>query len=89
MSVNLSEGRGEKRSTKSGAGLTKKGRDKYNRETGSNLKEAVTEKNPKGSRLARKKSFCARMSGMSGPTSKDGKLTRKGAALKRWRCNFQ
>lgn len=88
MSVNLSEGRGEKRSTKSGAGLTAKGREKYNRETGSNLKEAVTEKNPTGSRAKRKKSFCARMNGVSGPTSRDGELTRKGAALKRWRCNF-
>lgn len=88
MSVNLSEGRGEKRSTESGAGLTAKGRAKYNRETGSNLKEAVTEKNPTGSRAKRKKSFCARMKGVSGPTSEDGELTRKGAALKRWRCNF-
>ena len=88
MSVKLSEGRGGKRSTKSGAGLTAKGREKYNRETGSNLKEAVTEKNPTGSRAKRKKSFCARMNGVSGPTSRDGELTRKGAALKRWRCNF-
>ena len=88
MSVNLSEGRGEKRSTESGAGLTAKGREKYNRETGSNLKEAVTESNPTGSRAKRKKSFCARMNGVPGPTIKDGELTRKGAALKRWRCNF-
>jgi hypothetical protein len=28
------------------------------------------------------------MSGVKGPTSKNGKLTRKGAALKRWRCNL-
>jgi hypothetical protein len=27
------------------------------------------------------------MSGVKGPTSKDGKLTPKGAALKRWRCS--
>jgi hypothetical protein len=26
------------------------------------------------------------MSGVPGPTSKDGKLTPKGASLKRWRC---
>jgi hypothetical protein len=26
------------------------------------------------------------MGGMPGPTSKGGKLTRKGAALKRWAC---
>jgi hypothetical protein len=37
-SVSLSVGRGEKRPTSQGAGLTAKGREKYNRETGSNLK---------------------------------------------------
>jgi len=88
MAVNLSQGRGEKRPTSKGAGLTAKGREKYNRETGSNLKAAVTQKNPKGKAKARKKSFCARMKGMKGATSKNGKLTRKGAALKRWRCNL-
>lgn len=87
-SVSLSVGRGEKLSASRGAGLTKKGRDKYNRETGSKLKAPVTEKSPKGKRAKRKKSFCARMGGVPGPTSKNGKLTRKGAALKRWRCNL-
>ena len=82
-SVNLSVGRGEK-STK--GGLTAKGRAKYNRATGSNLKAPVTEKNPTGKRAARRKSFCARMKGVPGPTSKNGKLARKGLALKRWRC---
>ena len=48
-------------------GLTKKGRDHYNRKTGSNLKAPVTEKNHKGKRAARRKSFCARMSGVKGP----------------------
>jgi hypothetical protein len=67
-------------------GLNDQYRKAYNRETGSKLKAPVTEKNPKGKRLARKKSFCARMSGVPGPTSKNGKLTPKGAALKRWRC---
>jgi hypothetical protein len=88
MSVSLSIKRGEKLPVNQGAGLTQKGRDKYNRATGSNLKAPVTEKNPSGKRAARKKSFCARMSGVKGPTSKDGELTRKGAALKRWRCNL-
>ena len=88
MAVNLSQGRGEKRPTSKGAGLTAKGRAKYNRETGSNLKAAVTQKNPTGKDKKRQNSFCARMSGMKGATSKDGKLTRKGAALKRWRCNL-
>lgn len=88
-SVSLSVGRGEKLPASRGAGLTAKGRAKYNRATGSNLKAPVTEANPSGKRAARKKSFCARMKGVPGPTSKDGKLTRKGAALKRWRCNLE
>ena len=44
-SVNLSVGRGEKLSTKKGAGLTAKGRAKYNRATGSKLKPPAP--NPK------------------------------------------
>lgn len=36
--VNLSVGRGDKLSVSKGAGLTAKGRAKYNRETGSDLK---------------------------------------------------
>lgn len=79
--VNLSVGRGEKLPISKGAGLTAKGRAKYNRETGSNLKAPQPQGGP------RKRSFCARMSGMKGPTSKGGELTRKGAALKRWKCN--
>ena len=35
----------------------------------------------------RRKSFCARMSGMPGPLKdKKGRPTRKALALKRWRC---
>ncbi len=69
-------------------GLTKKGRDKVNRETGSNLKAPVTGKVKPGSKAAkRRKSFCARMSGVKGATSKGGKLTRKGLALKKWKCS--
>jgi hypothetical protein len=85
-SVNLSVGRGEKLPVSKGAGLTAKGRAKYNRETGSNLKAPAP--NPKtAADKGRKKSFCARMGGMQGPTSKNGELTRKGAALKRWGCS--
>ena len=36
--VSLAVGRGEKKPTEQGAGLTEKGRAKYNRETGSHLK---------------------------------------------------
>jgi hypothetical protein len=79
--VSLSIGRGEKLPASKGAGLTAKGRAKYNAATGSNLKAPQ----PEGG--ARKKSFCARMGGMPGPMKdKDGKPTRKAASLKRWKC---
>jgi len=82
--VSLSIGRGEK--SKKG-GLTAKGRAKYNRATGSNLKAPVTESNPTGKRAARRKSFCARMKGVKGPMKDSkGRPTRKALALKRWKC---
>ena len=82
--VSLSLKRGEK--SKKG-GLTAKGRKKYNRATGSNLQEPVTESNPTGKRAARKKSFCARMKGVKGPMKDSkGRPTRKALALKRWKC---
>ena len=82
--VSLSVGRGEK--SRKG-GLTAKGRAKYNRATGSNLKAPVTEKSPTGKRAARRKSFCARMRGVKGPMKDSkGRPTRKALALKRWRC---
>lgn len=68
-------------------GLSKKGRDYYNRKTGSNLKRPVTEKSPKGKRAARRRSFCARMSGVKGPMKDSkGRPTRKALALRKWRC---
>jgi hypothetical protein len=68
-------------------GLNARGRRKYNRVTGGNLQAAVTkttgltttEKN-------RRKSFCARMSKVKGPLKKNGKLTRKALALRKWNC---
>ena len=74
----LAVGRGEKLSTKQGAGLTQKGRDKYNRETGSHLKAPQ----PQGG--ARKDSFCARMSGVV--ENSKGDAPRAKASLKRWDC---
>jgi hypothetical protein len=47
--VSLSVGRGEKQSVSEGAGLTAKGRAKYNRETGSKLKAPAP--NPKTRRM--------------------------------------
>jgi hypothetical protein len=86
MSVSLSIGRGEKLPASKGAGLTAKGRAKYNRATGSKLKPPAP--NPKTKRdAARKKSFCARMSGMPGPMKDSkGRPTRKAASLRRWGC---
>ena len=82
----LSVSRGEKLPTSQGAGLTQKGRDKFNCATGSNLKAPAP--NPKTKADAgRKASFCARMSGMPGPKRDEkGELTRKAASLKRWNC---
>lgn len=74
---NLSVGRGEKLSVKAGAGLTAKGRAKYNKATGSKLKApAPNPKTPEAK--GRKKSFCARSSGWTGERGK--------AARKRWAC---
>ena len=62
-------------------GLNAKGRASYNRETGGNLKAPQ----PEGG--ARKKSFCARMSGVKGPAKKpNGEPTRKTLALRKWKC---
>ena len=83
--VNLSIGRGEKSKT---GGLTAKGRAKYNRATGSNLKAPVTGKVKPGSKAAKRRaSFCARMKGMPGPMKDNkGRPTRKALALRKWRC---
>ena len=69
--VKLSVGRGEKQSVKKGGGLTEKGRKKYNRATGSNLK-APQKSGP------RHKSFCARSKSWTGERGK--------GARKRWGC---
>lgn len=76
--VSLAVGRGEKLSVERGAGLTQKGRDKYNRETGSNLKAPQPQGGP------RKDSFCARMSGVVKHAS--GDAPRAKASLRRWNC---
>ncbi len=71
---------GNYRSTKSGAGMTKKGVAAYKRKNpGSKLKTAVTGKVKKGSKAAkRRKSFCARSKGWKGERGK--------AARRRWKC---
>ena len=87
-SVSLTLGRGEK--SKKG-GLTAKGRAKYNRVTGSNLKAPVTKKSGlTESEKKRKKSFCDRMEGMKRKMTnikkKNDPNSRINKALKRWRC---
>ena len=82
--VNLSVGRGEKLPVSKGAGLTAKGRAKYNRATGSNLKAPQ----PEGG--SRKDSFCARMTGMkkkltSAKTANDPN-SRINKSLRKWKC---
>ncbi len=82
----LSVSRGEKLPTSQGAGLTEKGRQKFNRATGANLKAPAPHPKTKAD-AERKASFCARMSGMPGPKRNEkGELTRKAASLKRWNC---
>jgi hypothetical protein len=81
-SVSLSVGRGEKLSVKQGAGLTAKGREKYNAATGSNLKAPAP--NPKTKADAgRKASFCSRM-GAIAAKAENGERAK--ASLKRWKC---
>jgi hypothetical protein len=81
--VSLSVGRGEKLSTKAGAGLTAKGRAKYNKATGSKLKAPAP--NPKTKAEAgRKASFCARMKPIA---EKSEKGSRAKASMRRWNCS--
>ena len=73
-------------------GLNQKGRDAYNKATGSNLKRPVSMKEAVKSvkARARRKSFCARMRGMkekltSAETAKDPD-SRINKALRKWDC---
>ena len=80
--VSLAVGRGEKLPASKGAGLTAKGRAKYNRATGSNLKPPA--RNPKSAAdKGRKASFCARMGGV---VAKSKNAERAKASMKRWKC---
>lgn len=70
-------------------GLNAAGRASYNRETGGNLQPPVSAKAAKSSpkKAARRKSFCARMSGNPGAMKDEkGRPTRKALALKKWDC---
>jgi hypothetical protein len=73
-------------------GLNKKGVASYRRENpGSKLQTAVTTKpsklDPDSKDAKRRKSFCARMSGVKGPMKDEkGRPTRKALSLKKWNC---
>jgi len=82
-SDSLSVGRGEKLPASRGAGLTAKGRARYNKATGSRLKPPAP--SPKTKReKGRKASFCARMKGVVRKSK--GPATRAKASLRRWKC---
>ena len=73
-------------------GLNRKGIESYRRENpGSKLSMAVTTKpsklDPDSKAAKRRKSFCARMSGVDGPMKKpNGEPTRKALSLRKWNC---
>jgi len=73
----LSIKRGEILPASKGAGLTEKGRKKYNAATGSHLKAPQPEGGP------RKNSFCARMEPIA-KKSEPGSRAR--ASMQRWKC---
>ena len=73
-------------------GLNAKGVASYRKENpGSKLKMAVTTKpsklDPDSKDAKRRKSFCARISGVKGPMKDEkGRPTRKALALRKWNC---
>ena len=70
-------------------GLNAAGRKHFKKTEGADLKPPVSkeqaQKSPKSA--ARRKSFCARMSGVKGPMKDEkGRPTRKALALRKWDC---
>jgi hypothetical protein len=90
MGIKTSVKSGNFRRTKQGAGMTEKGVKAYRKANpGSKLQTAVTEDSPTGKRAARRKSFCARMSGMkklAKPETLKDPNSRINQSLKRWKC---
>jgi hypothetical protein len=70
--------------------MTEKGVKAYRKANpGSKLQTAVTEDSPTGKRAARRKSFCARMTGMkklAKPETLKDPNSRINQSLKRWKC---
>ena len=77
------------RSTKTGAGMTKKGVAAYRKANpGSKLQTAVTEDSPSPARAKRRKSYCARSAGQMKkfPEAAKDPNSRIRQARKRWKC---
>ena len=81
--VSLSVGRGEKLPVSKGAGLTAKGRARYNAATGSKLKAPAPNPRTEADK-GRKASFCARMGGV---VAKSKNAERAKASMRRWKCS--
>jgi hypothetical protein len=89
MGIATSVKSGNFRSTKSGAGMTRKGVAAYRRANpGSKLQTAVTEDNPSPARAARRRSYCARSAGQMKdfPEAAKDPNSRLRQARKRWKC---
>jgi len=90
MGIKQSVKSGNFRSTKSGAGITKKGVAAYRKANpGSKLQTAVTEDKPTGSRAKRRKSYCSRSKGQMKMHSINCSKTpnkRICRARSRWKC---
>lgn len=86
----MPKGKGMKRPTKQGAGMTEKGIKAYRAANpGSKLKGAVTGKVKAGSKAAkRRKSYCARSAGQMKkfPSAAKDPNSRIRQARKRWKC---
>ena len=86
----MPKGKGMKRPTKEGAGMTEKGIKAYRAANpGSKLKGAVTGDVKKGSKAAkRRKSYCARSAGQMKrfPEAAKDPNSRLRQARKRWKC---
>jgi Domain of unknown function (DUF6321) len=80
------DSKGYYRPTEKGAGLTKKGAKHFGIHTA--VTTPPSKLDPEGKAAKRRKSFCARMSGMKGPMKDEkGRPTRKAMSLRRWNCH--
>jgi hypothetical protein len=89
MVIKTSVKSGNFRSTKTGAGMTKKGVAAYRKANpGSKLQTAVTEDSPSPARAKRRKSYCARSAGQMKkfPEAAKDPNSRIRQARKRWKC---